>query len=169
VRRAALAAAAAALALAACVAPSPAPRAPVPAPPRAGAAVPAAALEQEMHALVNQHRTRMRLPPFQYDERIAAIAREHSQAMADHRRPFSHDGFDARTHAILAFIDYHGVAENVAYDNRTGPALGTLMVQGWINSPPHLQNIQGAYDVAGIGVARSADGFVYATQIFVKR
>jgi uncharacterized protein YkwD len=35
--------------------------------------------------------------------------------------------------------------------------------------PGHRKNIEGPYEVTGIGVARNAQGEVYFTQIFVGR
>ena len=134
-----------------------------------GTPVPAATLEREMHQLVNQHRARRGLPALQYDERVAEIAREHSAAMASRARPFGHAGFDQRGAAIGRFLPYRGLAENVAYDGRGGANLSSLVVEGWIGSAAHRQNIEGAYEVTGIGVARDRQGVAYATQIFVRR
>ena len=134
-----------------------------------GAAVPTATLEREMHQLVNQHRARRGLPALQYDERVAEQAREHSAAMAARARAFGHEGFDQRGAAIARVLPYHGLAENVAYDGRGGANLASLVVEGWLGSAAHRGNIEGAYDLTGIGVARDREGVVYATQIFVKR
>ena len=42
-----------------------------------------------------------------------------------------------------------------------------VVVDGWMNSPGHRENIlDGSYDVEGIGVAVSADERVYVTQNF---
>lgn len=121
-----------------------------------------------MHELVNQRRDSRGLPSLRWDDRVAAIAREHSQAMASGRRPFSHDGFDARADRIGGFLDARSMAENVAYDSRTGQDLGRQVVAGWIASPGHRQNIEGDFTVTGIGAAEGRDGVSYFTQIFVK-
>jgi uncharacterized protein YkwD len=134
-----------------------------------GTPVPTVTLEREMHQLVNQHRVRRGLPALQYDERVAEIAREHSAAMASRARPFGHAGFDQRGSALARFLPYRGLAENVAYDGRGGADLSSLVVEGWIGSAAHRQNIEGAYEVTGIGVARDREGVVYATQIFLRR
>ena len=36
-------------------------------------------------------------------------------------------------------------------------------------SPLHKKNIDGDYDLAGVGAAQDANGVVYFTQIFVKK
>ncbi len=39
-------------------------------------------------------------------------------------------------------------------------------MSGWLRSPGHRENIEGAYDLTGIGVARSRQGVYYFTQLF---
>lgn len=132
------------------------------------AATPAPAeLEREIHLQVNQYRARRGLAPLAYDERIAAVARSHSAAMASGARPFSHEGFQERTEAVTRILPAtRAFAENVAYDGRTGPRLAALVVQGWIDSSEHRANLEGRYDLTGIGVAVARDGRRYFTQIF---
>ena len=132
-------------------------------------AVPASTLEREIHQLVNQYRARQGLPALQLDERVSESARQHSAAMAARERPFGHAGFDQRGAAISRFLPYRGMAENVAYDGRGGANLSTLIVEGWIGSAAHRRNIEGAYEVTGIGIARDREGVAYATQIFLRR
>ena len=134
-----------------------------------GTPAPTAVLEREMHQLVNQHRARRSLPTLQYDERIAEIAREHSAAMAARSRPFGHAGFEQRGAAISRFLPYRGLAENVAYDERGGANLSSLVVEGWIGSAAHRRNIEGDFEITGIGVARDREGVAYVTQLFVRR
>ena len=47
--------------------------------------------------------------------------------------------------------------------------LAPFLATGWIGSAPHRQNLEGSYDVTGIGIARDRDGATYATQLFVRR
>lgn len=163
---------AAAWMLASCaVPPLPAPRpdtARPPAPTTAGTPD-ASSLEREIHGLVNRHRSGRGLPPLAYDPDIAGLAREHSRAMAARRVPFGHAGFDQRAAAVRALTPVRSLAENVAYDSRTGAALADLVVRGWIGSRGHRENIQGDFDVSGVGVAEGPDGVRYFTQIFAAR
>jgi uncharacterized protein YkwD len=126
-------------------------------------------MEREIHQLLNQYRARRGLPALQYDERMAEVAREHSAAMAAHSRPFGHAGFEQRGSAIARFLPYRGLAENVAYDGRGGANLSSLVVEGWIGSAPHRQNIEGSYELTGIGVARDAPGVAYVPQHLQRR
>jgi uncharacterized protein YkwD len=88
--------------------------------------------------------------------------------MASGARPFSHEGAQERTQAVIRLVPTTRLfAENVAYDSRTGPRLAELVVQGWIESPEHRENLDGAFDLTGIGVAVAPNGWHYFTQIFV--
>jgi uncharacterized protein YkwD len=121
--------------------------------------------EAEAHRLVNQHRTGRGLPPLAHDERIAEIARAHSRQMASGMRGFGHDGFEARAAELRSFLTIGSLAENVALDSREPPA--APVVGGWIGSPGHRGNMEGAFTTTGIGAARAVDGTYYFTQIFV--
>ncbi|MBD1882218.1 CAP domain-containing protein [Coleofasciculus sp. FACHB-T130] len=125
-------------------------------------------LEEYTHELINQYRKSQNLPPLTLDPRISKEARAHSQAMANGAVPFSHNGFEQRAKAIGKSISYGGASENVAYNQGfSDPA--KQAVEGWLKSPGHLKNIQGQYDLTGVGVAKNAKGEYYLTQIFIKR
>ena len=125
-----------------------------------------ATIEQAIHTQVNQYRASRGLPALALDSRISQQARTHSQNMASGTVPFSHQGFAQRVEAIGTVIPYSGAAENVAYNQGyTDPA--TQAVQGWLKSTGHRQNIEGNYNLTGIGVAKNAKGEYYFTQIFI--
>lgn len=126
------------------------------------------AVEQATFTKINQYRASKGLPPLTTNAKITEQARAHSQAMASGRVPFSHNGFDQRVKAIATVVAYSGAAENVAYNQGyTDPA--SQAVQGWIKSTGHRTNIEGRYDLTGIGVAKNAKGEYYFTQIFIRR
>lgn len=133
------------------------------APPAAPA--PDAAVEAEVHARINQHRSTRGLAALAYDERVASIARSHSRAMAEGRLPFGHDRFEQREAEITRLLAIRSMAENVAYDSR--PSTAARAVEGWLASPGHRANIEGAFQATGVGVARAPDGTYFLTQIFV--
>ena len=84
--------------------------------------------------------------------------------MATKKIPFGHDGFDARMKGITQQLkNATGWAENVAY----GPNTAKDVVDMWLHSPGHKKNIEGNYNLTGIGIEKSADGETYYTQIFV--
>ncbi|MGK7875721.1 MAG: CAP domain-containing protein [Xenococcaceae cyanobacterium] len=123
-------------------------------------------LEQSIHQQVNQYRQSLNLPALRLEPRISQQARIHSERMAKGTVPFSHAGFEQRVQAIGREISYRSAAENVAVNQGYGdPA--TQAVQGWIRSSGHRQNMEGQFDLTGIGVAKNAAGEYYFTQIFI--
>jgi uncharacterized protein YkwD len=127
-----------------------------------------ATLEQAIHAQVNQYRQSQNLPPLKFDPRISEVARGHSQAMANGKVPFSHDGFDQRVDAIAKSIPYRSVAENLAFNEGFRDPVSQA-VEGWLNSPGHLKNIQGDFDLTGVGVVKTAQNRYYFTQLFIRQ
>jgi uncharacterized protein YkwD len=128
---------------------------------------PLGSLEQQTHARINAYRSSIGLAGLKWDESVAQQARRHSRDMASGASAFGHDGFDARMHELLKSVAWTGVAENVfMLLNLSDPA--AVAVRGWIDSPGHRHNIEGNYDLTGIGIARAEDGSLYFTQIFVK-
>ncbi|MBZ8179497.1 CAP domain-containing protein [Oscillatoria salina] len=126
------------------------------------------ALEQAIHQQVNQYRISKGLPALELDARISEQSRLHSEAMAQGKVPFSHQGFEGRVKAVERAIPYRAAAENVAY-NQGYQDPATQAVQGWIQSDGHRKNMEGDFDVSGIGVAQNARGEYYFTQVFIKR
>ena len=118
-----------------------------------------------MHDLVNRHRGARNLPSLTLDPRMSKEARLHSIAMAAGRVPFGHVGFDDRVKALRAARPCPRVGENVASSlGQRDPAAEA--VHGWLASRAHRENIEGPYDRTGVGVARSASGEIFFTQLF---
>ncbi len=146
------------------VVPRPAP-AGRPEPPTASAE----ALESGTYKLINEHRRGMGLAPLAYDARIAAVARRHSKDMADGRVPAGHGGFEARQRHLSNMILLRGIAENVGFNDYPPSRTVRAAVSGWLGSRGHRENIEGRYDLTGVGIVRDARGAYYFTQIFAKR
>ncbi|MEB3279593.1 MAG: CAP domain-containing protein [Lyngbya sp.] len=124
-------------------------------------------LKQSVHQRVNEYRASQNLPPLKLDPRISQEAKQHSEAMASGEVPFSHAGSKQRFDTIGETIPYQKIAENVGYNmGYSDPA--QKVVQGWINSEGHRRNIEGNFDLTGIGIAKNAKGEYYFTQIFVR-
>lgn len=97
------------------------------------------------------------------NDAISAEALKHSASMAGGKTAFGHEGFDGRVGSIKRQLaSTRKFAENVAY----GHLDAKEVVDVWINSPGHRRNIEGAYNVTGIGTAKRADGTIFFTQIF---
>lgn len=124
-----------------------------------------ASMERDILVLINKHRAKKGLEPLQSHGSIATAAEKHSRYMAS-KRVLGHTGFDSRTGKLLKSIDgANSAAENVAYGSQDAAGV----VKMWLNSRGHRKNIEGKYNLTGIGVARSRDGTPYFTQIFINK
>ncbi len=126
----------------------------------------AGSMETSILANINAHRRSMGLSPLQMIDAANRQAYNHSMNMATGKTPFSHDGFSQRVTNIANSIGrISASAENVAYGSRTAAEV----VKGWLNSAPHKKNIEGNYNLTGIGVYANRQGTLYFTQLFVKQ
>ena len=128
----------------------------------------AADLERYVHSLVNEHRVSQGLKPLAFNSEISAIARRHSRDMASGQVGFSHGGFESRREKIAGFIARPGVGENVAMVPAGSSHVGAVAVSNWLESPGHRRNIEGAYELTGVGIAQGPTGSYFFTQLFVR-
>jgi uncharacterized protein YkwD len=160
-----------ALALGACTprsAPGKSPAAPTVTATSARPSASSTALEHAAFELVNRHRRARGLAPLTLDPRISRQARLHSADMAAGRMPLGHEGFDDRGQTLARMIPWRRTAENVAFNQgHRDPAAEA--VRGWLASRGHRENIEGPYELTGVGVVSNQAGEVYFTQIFVGR
>ncbi len=123
-------------------------------------------VEEKLYHLVNEHRKAKKLLPLILNKTIVKQAQQHSKNMADGKLPFSHKGFDERMEMIAKDISYHGAAENIAvYPDSVRVAESVF--QQWLKSRSHQENIEGDYDLTGIGAVQDTNGKWFFTQIFV--
>lgn len=126
----------------------------------------AASLEQDILQEVNQYRKKKGLSPLKDNAVIATEASVHSQAMARKQVAFGHGGYGARVKRISQRLEgIVGSAENVAVGNMSAEEV----VKRWINSPTHRKNIEGSYNLTGIGVSKDVMGRFYYTQLFIRK
>jgi uncharacterized protein YkwD len=125
-------------------------------------------LEQKVYTLVNQHRTEKGLPPLEWSESVAVQCRIHSQNMASGEVPFGDSGFEERADSIRVSLTFVSITENVASNWGFDDPAQTAF-DDWGNNSVHMANIEGAYDITGVGAARSEIGSYYFTQIFIRR
>ena len=122
-------------------------------------------MEEEILVLVNKHRKKQGLPAMEMHSAISKEAEQHSRNMAVGHVGFGHSGFDERLRRLMKKIaGSNAGAENVAYGSRTAEEV----VRMWLNSPGHRKNIQGNYNLTGIGVVRGK-GEIFYTQIFIRK
>jgi uncharacterized protein YkwD len=126
-------------------------------------------LEWRFHTEINRHRATLGLPPLSFRADVAQIARDHSRAMARAELPFGHAAFDRRVAAVSHVLPYRRLAENLAANNYPRQFTVTAAVEALLQSSGHRPNIEGQFDVTGVGVARNTRGEYYFTQLFVER
>jgi len=123
---------------------------------------PVPSLEEEVLTEINAHRAQRGLSALEMNNTLRNLARGHSEKMALEGDDPDHAGFEARVEEIRAELGNGSVAENVA----SGGGDVTAIVQLWIDSEGHKDNIEGSYDLTGIGVVKDEEGRHFYTQIF---
>ncbi|HEX8202724.1 MAG TPA: CAP domain-containing protein, partial [Isosphaeraceae bacterium] len=129
---------------------------PRPTPPAEAPAPEPAAPDPMAPALLERHnreRAEAKKPPLALDAKLSAAARIHARDMAEHGK-MAHEGSDGSKPAERIKrqgYHYRRVGENVAY----GQPTAARVMQGWMNSPHHRDNILG--DFAEMGAARVED------------
>ena len=130
---------------------------------------PFAGLEAEFHRTVNAERAARHLIPLLRRPDLDAIARAHSADMAS-RGYLSHvtpEGVDPLGRLERAGVSgFSLAAENAGQTSKADP--NHEIFAGWLASPVHRQNLHAPpFNATGIGIARSADGSFYYTQLYV--
>lgn len=121
-------------------------------------------VRKEIVVLVNNHRKSKNLPPLEPNDLLRKEAQKHSLNMARGYVPFSHKGFDQRFNRLSGFLDITSGAENIA----NGPLNAKTIVNGWLMSPKHRDNIEGNFNLIGVGIVPAPNGTYFYTQIFAK-
>jgi len=127
--------------------------------------------EKEVWRLTNVERTKNGLPALIYDDGLASLARWHSTNMKDlgffaHRDPWGDEVAERKSKYYPQLI-VSSVGENLGkFTNSRQVFTPQEIVQGWMNSPSHRDNIlDRSYTHLGVGIIpNGAD--MYATQNF---
>ena len=121
-------------------------------------------INEKILQLVNEHRKSIGKGELKMLNVASMQAVQHSKDMMNGATPFGHKDFDKRVDAVRSSIGFiNAAAENVAY----GQTSAEQVVDGWLHSPGHRMNIEGDYNLTGIGVTQNGEGVLYFTQIFV--
>jgi len=128
-------------------------------------------IEREVYHQINDIRVANGLNPVIYSEDLAPAARWHSQDQA-RRRCIAHIdslGRNAGDRLDDIRVPWLRYGENVGYVwGYDDPC--TTVVRAWLASPGHAANLLDPRLVeSAVGVAQSADGTYYLTQVFVTR
>ena len=106
-------------------------------------------------------------PPVKWSERLSTTSGRHAADMAAHNY-FSHagrDGSKPADRATRAGYVWRAVGENIA----AGQTTAEMAVQGWIDSPPHCENLM-SRNFTEMGVAYAVNSHstmgIYWAQVF---
>ncbi|KAJ2342082.1 hypothetical protein GGH91_003638 [Coemansia sp. RSA 2671] len=123
---------------------------------------------QEMLDDVNSRRGEDGLSPLELSDDLNAMAQNHSDyQVLIHKMTHDDPNGSLGQRANTAGIKWSRLAENVAMGGET---VAGVMSQ-WENSPHHLENILGDYNIVGFGLAvdgTGTKGTTYWTQDFAK-
>ncbi|MEG1410554.1 MAG: CAP domain-containing protein [Terrisporobacter sp.] len=122
--------------------------------------------QQEVLRLVNVERSKRGLKPLTLNTKLSSVATTKSQDMIN-KNYFSHTSptYGSPFDMMKQFgISYRSAAENIA-KGQTTPA---QVMNSWMNSSGHRANILSAnYTELGVGIAKSSNGTIYWTQMFI--
>lgn len=127
------------------------------------------ALENAIHQEINNQREQNGLKPLSYDQKLATIARNHSQDMAlnnyfDHISPNGKGLLDRYREGQYPCFALSG--ENIQQNFADQSDLSNSIVDSWMNSPEHRDNLlSDNFYVEGIGVYQQ-DNNVFITDDF---
>jgi uncharacterized protein YkwD len=123
-------------------------------------------LDKDILYYINKYRKGKGLPALQMLPAINQVATRHSSNMASRKVCFNHNGMATRVTAIERNIGRTSAAgENIAM----GQMSAQEVVNMWIHSTGHRKNIEGRFNLTGIGVAKDRNGSIYYTQIFLRQ
>lgn len=121
-------------------------------------------MEVQILDKVNAYRKSLDLPELKPLAEISLEAEDHTTYMAETGQ-VNHDNFGQRYTDLVNSIGAKAVSENVAFGYHSAEAV----VQAWINSEGHRENIEGNSTHFGISVKQDKEGRNYYTNIFVRK
>ncbi|WP_372895585.1 CAP domain-containing protein [Stieleria sp.] len=130
------------------------------------------AVQQAIVDQTNDYREKHDLSPVRSNDDLVATASKFATFMAESGKYGHHaDGRTPAERAKDAGYQYCVVRENIAYRTNTGEvtaeSLTEVFVQGWIDSPPHRENILADFVTeTGVSVATTDGVTYYAVQLF---
>lgn len=128
-----------------------------------------AQMEAQVRQQINEIRQKQGLSQLRNNEKLAQVARNYSQQMAQ-KKFFSHTSPEGSTmvqRVKSAGIFYLMLGENLFMCTNV-PQPVPSAVEGWMESPGHRENIlRPEYRETGIGVWRKGNSY-YMTQLFMR-
>lgn len=121
-------------------------------------------IEIEILELINNHRIEMGLNPLNNLNIIKSVAFTHTDYMVEINQ-VNHDNFFQRKNSLIQNAGAARVSENVAY----GYSSAQAVVNAWINSAGHRENLEGDFTDFDISAEQNSEGRWYYTNIFIKK
>jgi len=121
-------------------------------------------IEIEVMERINQYRIERGLNSLGSLDIIRALAYEHTTYMI-RVNDVNHDNFYQRKQILEQRANAVIVSENVAYGYNSAESV----VNAWLNSEGHRENIEGNYTDFDISAEQDENGKWYFTNIFIKR
>ena len=124
----------------------------------------ALSITQEILKLVNAHRESIGKQTLEFNDLATQLAKEHTEFMIN-AKEISHDYFSERADRLFDEEKATNVGENVAVGQRTAKDV----MEAWLNSIGHRENIEGNFTHIGISAIKNDAGRYYYTQLFLKK
>lgn len=121
-------------------------------------------IENEILKLINDYRANLELRTLKPKAEISLQAKAHNFYMIE-KGEISHDNFATRSNSLQDILNAKAVGENVAYGYQTAKAV----VDAWIASEGHRENLEGNFTHFGISVEKDKTGKQYFTNIFLRQ
>ncbi|PYE81869.1 hypothetical protein DFQ11_102447 [Winogradskyella epiphytica] len=125
---------------------------------------PAKQIEIEIMELINEYRINKGLNPLLNHDTVKAVSHSHTEYMIE-TNSVSHDNFFIRKQTLQANTSASIVSENVAYGFNSAESV----VNAWLASPSHKDNIEGDYSDFEISAEQNTNGKWFFTNMFIKR
>ena len=121
-------------------------------------------IEIEILELINEHRIGLGLNQLNSLSIVKSVAFTHTDYMVE-VNSVNHDNFYQRKVSLEQNANAKVVSENVAYAYSSAQSV----VNAWINSESHRDNIEGDYTDFEVSAEQNKEGKWYYTNIFIKR
>lgn len=121
-------------------------------------------IELEILSLINNYRADKGLSKINQLNIIKSQTLNHTNYMIS-KNVVSHDNFYERKNFLTENARAKSVAENVAY----GYSTAKTVVNAWLKSDRHKQNIEGNYNYFEVSVEKDVNGKRYYTNIFIRK
>lgn len=121
-------------------------------------------VSEEILLLVNAHRSSLGKEPLATNNLATRLSEAHTRYMIA-QNDISHDNFDDRADRLFNEENAKSVSENVAAKQQSAKAV----MEAWLNSQGHRENIEGNFTHIGISAIKNDVGQYYYTQLFLSQ